>query len=79
VSLAWRKEGGTFFLDVELPPNTGAEVWLPAADEAGLREGGKDLGAAAGVRFLRQEGGRAVLAIESGRYAFSSSLAEALR
>jgi hypothetical protein len=79
VSLAWRKEGGTFFLDVELPPNTEAEVSMPAADEAGLREGGRDLGAAAGVRFLRQEGGRAVLAIESGRYAFSSSLAEALR
>jgi alpha-L-rhamnosidase len=72
--VAWREEGGTFFLDVELPPNTSAEVWMPAADERSLREGGAGPDTAPGVRLLRQEGGRAVLAIESGHYAFSSSL-----
>jgi hypothetical protein len=74
VSVAWREEGGTFLLDVELPPNTQAEVWMPATDESSLREGGLALGAAPGVRLLRREGGRAVLAIESGQYALSSSL-----
>jgi hypothetical protein len=71
VAVAWRAEGGAFLLDVELPPNMSAEVWLPDADEGGVREGGAGLGAAPGVRFLRQDGGRAVLAIGSGRYAFS--------
>jgi alpha-L-rhamnosidase len=74
VSVAWREEGGTFFLDVELPPNTSAEVWMPAADERSPREGGAGLSAAPGVRLLRREGGHAVLAIESGHYALSSPL-----
>jgi hypothetical protein len=75
VSVSWRQENGAFFLDVELPPNSSAEVWMPAADERRLREGGAALGATPGVRLLRQESGRAVLAVDSGRYAFSSSLA----
>jgi hypothetical protein len=73
--VAWREEEDAFFLDVELPPNTSAEVWMPAADEHGVREGGSALDAAAGVRLVRQEGGRAVVAVDSGRYRFSSQLA----
>ncbi len=73
VSVAWRQEEGTFHLDLELPPNTSAEVWLPTTDVSNVREGGEPLGQATGVRFLRQEGGRAVLAVDSGRYALSSS------
>jgi hypothetical protein len=73
VSVAWREEGDRFLLDVELPPNTQAQVWMPAADQSSLREGGVVLSAAPGVRLLRQDDGRVVLAIESGHYAFSSS------
>jgi alpha-L-rhamnosidase len=32
MSVAWRWDGATFSLDVELPPNTSAEVWLPGRD-----------------------------------------------
>jgi alpha-L-rhamnosidase len=77
VSVAWREEGGTFFLDVELPPNTSAEVWVPAADGRSVREGGGALDAAPGVRLLRREGERTVLAIESGHYALSAPLVRA--
>jgi hypothetical protein len=75
ISVAWREEGGMFLLDVDLPPNTSAEVWMPAADERGLSEGGAPAGEAPGVWFLRHDGDRTVLAIASGRYAFSSPLA----
>jgi alpha-L-rhamnosidase len=75
VSVAWRHENGAFSLDVELPPNTSAEVWMPAADERNVREGGVALGSAPGVRFLRSEAGSAVLAVESGSYAFASPTA----
>jgi len=70
VSVSWRKEGGAFLLDVELPPNTTAEVSIPAADRASVREGGKPAEQVAGVRFLRQEPGRVLLAVDSGRYSF---------
>jgi alpha-L-rhamnosidase len=32
MSVAWRWDGTNFSLDVELPPNTSAEVWMPGRD-----------------------------------------------
>jgi len=45
---------------------------LPAANEVQLTEGGKLLAKARGLKFLRVEGDRAVLAVESGDYKFKS-------
>jgi hypothetical protein len=75
VAVAWRRDGGAFSLDLDLPPNTSAEVWLPAEGARGVREGGQPLERVAGVRLVREEEGRVVLAVDSGRYAFSSSWA----
>jgi hypothetical protein len=72
VSVAWRRENGTFSLDVELPPNVSAEVWMPAADPDGIREGGAAAVRAPGVRRLRTEGDRAVFAVDAGRYSFAA-------
>ena len=72
VSVAWRREGGAFLLDVEVPPNASAEVSVPAPDGGSVREGGRPVAQAPGVRFLRQEGMRTILTIDSGRYAFEA-------
>jgi alpha-L-rhamnosidase len=72
VSVAWRQENAVFNLDVELPPNTTAEVSIPAGDAKSVRESGVPAHEAPGVRFLRQLGHRADFAIASGRYSFSS-------
>jgi alpha-L-rhamnosidase len=74
IAVEWSREAKRFVLRVEIPANTTATVLLPAADAATITEGGKPLAEAAGVRLLRMEGGRAVLEIGSGRYAFSSTL-----
>lgn len=74
ISVEWRRDKRAFVLDVDLPPNTSAEVWMPAADAGSVREGGRPIGRAPGVRFLRQDGGRAVFAVDSGRYAFTSPI-----
>ena len=71
---AWTREGGRLTLDVVVPPNTTATVHVPAADAAGVRESGRPLADSAGVRFLRFEDGRAVLAVDSGSYQFTSTL-----
>jgi alpha-L-rhamnosidase len=73
VSVAWRHQGDTFTLDAELPVNAAAEVWLPASEVSSIREGGRPLAQASGVRVVRQQGDRTVLEIGSGRYALSSS------
>jgi alpha-L-rhamnosidase len=75
IAVEWRRDGGAFSLEVELPPNTSAEVWVPAEGVGGVSEGGGPVGRARGIRLLREEAGRVVLAVDSGRYAFSSSWA----
>ena len=69
----WRCAKNSFHLDVEIPPNTTATVYLPANQADQITEGGKPLAKVSGVRFLRREGDRAVLAVESGRFHFVSS------
>ena len=60
-------------LDVTLPINTRATVYLPA--EAGtVRESGRPLDAVEGISLLRRENSAAVLAIGSGGYHFTSKV-----
>ncbi len=70
----WLKEGDRLSLDVTLPPNTTATVYVAAAKAASVTEGGAPLDRAAGVKLLREEGCCVVLAVESGTYSFSSTL-----
>ena len=74
VAVSWHAENRVFTLDIDLPPNTSAHVWMPAGHLGSVREGGVPVERATGVRVLRQEGERAELAIESGRYTFSAPL-----
>jgi alpha-L-rhamnosidase len=59
-------------LEVAIPANTTATVYLPARGAAGITESGKDLAQASGVKFLRTEGDRVALAVESGSYRFAT-------
>jgi alpha-L-rhamnosidase len=68
----WRLEGDTLRLRIAIPPNTTATVYVPAADEKNVTEGGRPAAGAEGVEFLRMEQGRAVYAVGSGDYSFVS-------
>ncbi|MHB0955409.1 MAG: family 78 glycoside hydrolase catalytic domain [Pirellulaceae bacterium] len=69
----WRVTGQQFDLQVTIPANTTATLYLPAQDAGKLREGGKPLAQAQGVKFVRMEGDRAIVTIGSGSYRFTSS------
>ena len=71
---SWKREKGQFTLDVTVPANTTATIWLPAKDAASVTEGGKKLAEAKGVKFVRNEGGAAVYEVESGKFTFRSTL-----
>jgi alpha-L-rhamnosidase len=66
---SWKREKGVFTLDVTVPVNTTATVWVPAKEASAVTEAGKK-----GVKFVRSEGGAAVFEVESGSYRFRSSL-----
>jgi alpha-L-rhamnosidase len=67
----WRLKDGRFELETRIPANTTATVYLPTASAEEITEGGKRLAKVSGVTMLRQEGDRAVLAVESGSYKFA--------
>ena len=68
----WRRTENKFELKVEIPANTTATVYLPASSAGKITEGGKPLVKVKGVTMLHMEGENAVLAVESGRYNFTS-------
>ena len=70
----WRRTDSHFELETTIPPNTTATVHLPAHSAEGVSEGGEPLAKAKGVKLVRLEGARVVLAVESGSYRFTSTL-----
>jgi alpha-L-rhamnosidase len=73
----WRRTADRFELETSIPANTTATVYVPAASAAQVTESGEPLDKAPGVKLLRMENERAVLAVESGAYRFASMLAPA--
>jgi len=69
----WRKSDSGFELNVEIPANTTAEVYLPASQSAKIYESMVRIGSKQlqDVTMLGFEDGRAVLEIGSGTYKFS--------
>ena len=72
VASAWQKSGDRFKLQLGIPVGASATVFLPAKNAASVTEGGRSLDRVSGVKFLRMEEDRAVLAVLSGQYKFVS-------
>ena len=70
----WEIEGDQFILNVTLPANTTATVYVPSDKETFITEGPDSIHAGDHVRFLRLEDGYVVFATESGEYEFISKL-----
>jgi alpha-L-rhamnosidase len=67
---AWTLEGAALVMDVAVPPNSSATVYVPAADQGAVTVAGEPAAKVTGVQFLRMEAGAAVYAVQSGRYSF---------
>lgn len=74
IESSWKREGDRFTLDVTIPVNTTATVFVPAREPASIRESGRPVGAIETVKLLRGEPGLAVFAVGSGSYSFRSTL-----
>ncbi|MFB4269829.1 family 78 glycoside hydrolase catalytic domain [Nonomuraea sp. GTA35] len=59
----WTRTGRRFELTIEVPPNTTAEVWVPAEDR-------RLVAAPHRATFLRMDGDHAVYRVASGSFAF---------
>jgi len=70
----WKRDGDKLTMEVTIPINTTATVYVPANDAAGVTESNKPAAKAAGVKFLRMENRAAVYELGSGSYRFQSAL-----
>jgi hypothetical protein len=61
----WKHDGGKFTLNVTIPANTTATIFVPAKSADEVLE-------SSGAKFLREENGRAIFETASGDYIFKS-------
>jgi hypothetical protein len=66
----WTKKAGLFTLNVEIPVNTTATVYLPTTTVSAVTESGKSIHTQKKIQFLRIDKDKALYKIGSGVYAF---------
>ena len=70
----WTYEADKLTMEIAIPANTTATVYVPTADAQSVTESGKPAASAAGLKFLRMESGAAVFEAGSGTYHFVSKV-----
>ncbi len=73
----WRRREGQLVMEVTIPANATATVFVPTKDSAPVTESDQPAASASGVNFLRMENDTAVYTIGSGSYVFRSTLPKA--
>jgi alpha-L-rhamnosidase len=68
----WKIEGRNFYLDVSIPANTKAVVYIPSKKNGKILESGKDAINTKGLIFKEYKDGYAVFSAKAGKYSFIS-------
>jgi alpha-L-rhamnosidase len=75
ISTAWTNAGGAFSLNVVIPPNTTAQIYIPTTNAAAITESGVPAANAPGVTFAGVSNGSAIFNVGSGSYQWASPVA----
>lgn len=70
----WNLKDGKLILNVNIPVNTKAIIYVPSKSRSEILESGKPTDQVKGIKFLREEGNAAVYAVGSGSYSFKSAI-----
>jgi alpha-L-rhamnosidase len=71
IATEWKKSGDKLMVNITVPANTTATVYLPVGDAAAVTENGKPVAKSEGVKFLRTEGGESLFEVGAGAYQFA--------
>jgi alpha-L-rhamnosidase len=71
LSSGWKTEADKILLDIEIPPNTTADVNMPAGNADAVTESGNPLSAVPGIKIGAMKDGYVQLQLGSGIYHFS--------
>jgi alpha-L-rhamnosidase len=72
IESSWKIADGQLMLDVVIPVNTSATVFIPSKSAEGVSEAGQRASMAEGVKTVRHDGNYTVLEVSSGTYHFVS-------
>ncbi len=72
ITSEWKIEGVKFFMDVDVPTNSKAILYVPALSNKQVFEGGELAKNSKGLTFLEYKNGYAVFEAGSGNYSFTS-------
>jgi alpha-L-rhamnosidase len=67
---SWKKDNDALTLDVTIPCNSTALLYIPAGDPDGVSENGMPVGKIADMKVIGYENGRTILQVGSGVYHF---------
>ncbi len=70
LSNAWKMDSTTITMDVEIPANTTASIYLPSLGENNIYEGGKKISAVKDIKITGKENGYVIAQVGSGKYHF---------
>ncbi|HMK16760.1 MAG TPA: family 78 glycoside hydrolase catalytic domain [Chitinophagaceae bacterium] len=72
-SSGWKIEGNKIIMDVEIPANTTATVFVPASNKEAITENGNAVSSSKELQVTGTENGYVVLKVNSGKYHFEVS------
>jgi len=72
ISSDWKIEGTRFFLNVTVPANTQATIYVPSLPKKPVLESDQPVEKSAGLKFTEYRDGYAVFEASSGNYSFES-------
>ena len=70
IKSAWHKQGNLLTMNVTVPPNTTAMVYVPAKTVKAITESGKNISKTDGINLMGEENGSVILKVGSGSYLF---------
>lgn len=74
ISTAWTNIGGNFNLEVMVPPNTMAQICVPATNATSVTESGVPASTSPGVTYVGFSNNYAIYSVGSGNYKWTSIL-----
>jgi alpha-L-rhamnosidase len=74
ISSGWKWKGSKLTLDVSIPANTQAKVFIPSSKPSSIKEGKLRLNKVDGIKILESGEEEVVVQIGSGDYTFTTTI-----
>ena len=74
IKSSWKREKGKLTLNVTIPANTTATIYLPSQSGSGITESGIPVEKASDIQYIGVKSGKAIFNCGSGNYSFQANM-----